>query len=147
MKTKNYMCSICGKHNVKLWRPYTNTKPLICAECAEKAQVPREYKEKTWQEVEGAGCIGRPTGKIIQLPNWQIDKKGQIPSPDGPGPICKKVTNNLSIDLSEISHSYPSETTIMIPAVQIEDDDSNEFWENGLIPKDAYKEWEKLPTR
>ena len=46
IKTENYVCSICGKRNVKLWRPYMDTSPLICAECAEKRQESREYEEK-----------------------------------------------------------------------------------------------------
>lgn len=33
---ENYSCSLCGKTNVKLWRPYGHASPLICAECAEK---------------------------------------------------------------------------------------------------------------
>lgn len=50
IKTDNYVCSICRKRNVKLWRPYMDTR-LICAECAEKRQSPHEHVEKIGQPI------------------------------------------------------------------------------------------------
>lgn len=51
VETANYVCSICGKRHVKLWRPYMYASPLICAECAEKRQYPNdEYDETVWKK-------------------------------------------------------------------------------------------------
>ena len=83
IKTDNYVCSICGKRNVKLWRPYMGTEPLICAECAEKRQSPREYREEVWEtNKQLESCTLTITSH--PLPNWKVNKKGKIPTAVGP---------------------------------------------------------------
>ena len=75
IKTDNYVCSICGKRNVKLWRPYMDTAPLICAEYAEERQSPREYEEKVWSKVGEERFSGKLTGKRLPLPKWKVNGK------------------------------------------------------------------------
>ena len=62
IKTDNYVCSICGKRNVKLWRPYMDNAPLICAECAEKRQTPQKYEETIWKKESEGHYTGELTG-------------------------------------------------------------------------------------
>lgn len=38
-----YRCAICGRSNVKLWRPYLDTKPIICTKCAEERLIYKKY--------------------------------------------------------------------------------------------------------
>lgn len=57
----NNFCSLCGRKNVKLWRPLKVEEkpvPLICATCAEKHQLPYLIKGRIeyWQ-VNEAGEI------------------------------------------------------------------------------------------
>jgi DNA-directed RNA polymerase subunit RPC12/RpoP len=144
MEDNIYMCSVCGKQGVKLWRTRTK-KILVCAECAEKAQVRLRYNEKKWILVSNDGEVGILTGKKLLLRKWKVNKKGMVPSYDGPGPKGKpRRTNELIVDLSKISDVYSSEKISMIPAVQTDDGD---YYEIKQIPVDAYKNWEKLPTR
>ena len=146
MKTDNYVCSICGKRNVKLWRPYMDTSPLICAECAEKRQSPREYEEKVWSTNEKGWYCGRFTQKKLPLPKWEVNEKGKIPTDMGPGPEGMPIpmTDQLLVDLSDVSTSYTSGNTSMVPACP--DDDGN-FWGYTSVPEETCKWWEELPTR
>ena len=123
IKTDNYVCSICGKRKVKLWRPYMDTGPLVCAECAEKRQVPQEYEEVIWKRESGDCYIGKTTGKKIPLSKWKVDEKGCVPSYDGPGPKGKKpiTTDQLIVNLTDVSKVYTSGNTNMIPACPDED--------------------------
>lgn len=141
---KNYVCSICGKQHVKLWRPYQGEKPLVCAECAEKLQSPQEYAEKTWKEAS-YGYIGIPTGKELPLPKWTVNNDGKIPS-GGPRPENMPVilTDQLIIDLSHISQDYTSGETTIIPAVP---HPIKGFWAYTAVPEKDCKWWENLPTR
>lgn len=41
---ENYSCACCGRKNIKLWRPYGYSSPLICATCAEKSKVLENVK-------------------------------------------------------------------------------------------------------
>ena len=113
---KNYVCSICGKRNLKLWRPIMDTDPLICAECAEKRQTPRE-----------------------SLPKWKVNKDGEVPSYDDLGP-----TDQLIVDLSDVSPSYKSVSTSMVPA---KPNEKEGFWAYGSAPEEVHKWWDELPTR
>ena len=146
IKTENYVCSICGKRDVKLWRPYMDTEPLVCAECAEKRQTPQEYEETIWHKEEDGSHTGTFTGKKLPLPKWKVDEKGKVPSYFGPGPDgeTKCVTDQLIVDLSDVSTSYTSGSTTMIPASPDED---GEFWGYTSVPEEVCKWWEELPTR
>ena len=141
---KPYECSVCGRQNVKLWRPYMDTTPLICAKCAEERQSPQEYDELNWKRV-GDTYIGDPTGKKLPLPKWKVNKKGQVPSYNGPGSegLDMEMTDQLIVNLSDISKAYSSGETDMIPAVPDED---GEFWGYTSVPEDGYKWWEELPN-
>ena len=144
---KNYQCSICGREGVKLWRPYMDTSPLVCASCAEARQSPRLYKEQTWEKnLQGSGYIGRPTGKEFFLPKWTVDARGKIPSRYGFGPdqLPINYTDQLEIDLRDVSTSYQSGETSMIPAVPDED---GYFWGYTSVPENCCKWWENLPNK
>ena len=145
--TEQYECAICGRKHVKLWRPYMDTEPLICAICAEERQSPQEYNECTWKQ-EGDLYVGIPTGKKISLPKWTVDDKGQVPSYDGPRPegIPNEKTDQLIVDLKDVSEAYSSGETTMIPAVPKEDSDGG-FWGYTSVPEENCKWWEELPTK
>lgn len=145
-----YGCSICGKKNVKLWRPYGDSAPLICAECAEERQSPMEYTELIWKKDEGYDdrWIGTPNKdkKKLPLPKWKVDEMGRVPTYDGPGPegLPPTMTDQLIVDLCDVSKAYSSGRTTMIPACP--DEDGN-FWCYTVVPEDVCKWWNELPTR
>lgn len=141
---KTYACSVCEKENVKLWRPYMGTEPLICAVCAEKRQSPRKYDECIWEEREDK-YIGIPTGRKLPLAKWKIDDEGKIPSFSGPGHDGKPLdmTDQLEVDLRKIS-SYTSGKTTMIAAIP---DEYGGFWGYTSVPQELCKWWTELPTR
>ena len=144
---KNYQCSICGREGVKLWRPYMDTSPLVCASCAEARQSPRLYQEHTWEKnLQGPGYIGKPTGKEFPLPKWTIDASGKIPSRYGYGPegLPIQFTDQLEVDLRDVSESYQSGETNMIPAVPDED---GYFWGYTSVPEDRCIWWKNLPNK
>lgn len=145
IRTDNYVCSICGKRNVKLWRPYMGTVPLICAECAEKRQTPREYEEKIWHQEDNGWYIGIFTGKKLSLPKWKVDEKGKVPSYYGPGPAGQpaRMTDQLIVDLSDVSTAY-SRGVSMVPACPDED---GKFWGYTSVPEEVCEWWDELPTR
>ena len=97
---KVYKCSICSRQNVKLWRPYMGTEPLICAKCAEERQTTEEYDE----------CM----------------------------------TNQLKIDLKDVSDPEYAGVTTMVPAVP---DENGDFWAYTSVSEDGFKWWEELPTK
>lgn len=146
IKTKDYVCSICGKRNVKLWRPYMGTSPLICAECAEKRQTPEEYEECIWKKESEGYYTGKFTGRMLPLPKWKVDEEGFIPSYQGPGPDGQPeaITDQLIVDLSDVSTSYSSKNTTMIPALP---DENSDFWGYTSVPEEVCKWWKELPTR
>ena len=140
---KPYMCCVCGRSNVKLYRPYMYTEPLICGQCAEKRQSPLEYQEYDWEKQNDGSFLGTPTGKKLPLPKWQINSKGQVPSYQGPGPEgSQPMTDHLIVNLKEIDKSYSSGETTMIPAVP---DASGEFWGYTSVPEKDVIWWESLP--
>lgn len=143
---KNYVCSICGRKGVKLWRPYMGTEPLVCAECAEKRQTPRECNKVIWRKVKAHHYSGKITDQKISLPRWKVDENGKIPSWDGPGPkgMPERKEDQLLIDLSKDSKSYSSGRTSMVPACP--DEDGN-FWGYTSVPDEVCKWWDELPTR
>ncbi len=142
---KEYVCCVCGRSGVKLWRPYMGTKPLICATCAEKRQTAREYDELVWKEKRDS-YIGTMTGKKLPLPKWKVNEKGKVPSYRGPGPkgMQMEETHELLINLNGVSESYSSGETSMVPAVP---DAHGDFWGYTSVPSDKCKWWEELPTR
>ena len=142
---KNYACSVCGKEHVKLWRPYMNTEPLICATCAEERQSPRTYFECNWGK-QGNTYIGTLTSKKLPLPKWQVNEDGLVPSHHGPGPdgLPMQMTDQLIVDLTDVSKSFSSGETTMIPAVP---DENGDFWGYTSTPHDCRILWEKLPTK
>ena len=141
---KNYKCAICGKKNVKLWRPDTGGGPLVCADCAEKLQSPQEYEEYSWKETED-GYVGKPTGRTFPMEKWSVNEKGKIPcalhGKDYNGNFLE--TDMLIIDLTSVSDSY-SATTCMIPAVPATE---RAFWAYSAVPKERVIWWEALPTK
>ena len=142
---KPYECSICGKQNVKLWRPYMDTEPLICATCAEERQSPEEYDEYTWEKHED-NYIGTPTGKKLPLPKWEVNAEGKVPSYFGPGPngVIMEMTDQLIVNLKDVSQSYSSGETTMIPAIP---DENGDFWGYTSVPGARCRWWNKLPTK
>jgi len=141
---KDYKCSICGKHHVKLWRPYMGTYPLICASCAEQRQSPKEYDEKTWIK-KNKGYVGIPTGNKLPLEKWAINSEGLIPSYEGPGPttLPLAMTDQLIVDLRDVSENHSSGETTIVPAVP---DKNGEFWSYTSVPEKDNKWWKELPT-
>lgn len=142
----NYSCACCGRKNVKLWRPYGYSSPLICATCAEKKQSVRKCKEVVWKN-DGDRLIGKHTGKIITLPKWKVDKDGKIPAKIDLGPDGKPVlyTDQLVVNLQDVSDEYiGASNTTVIPAAP--DEDGN-FWCYTAVPEDKVKWWTNLPTR
>ena len=147
IKTNNYVCSICGKRNVKLWRPYGYGAPLICAECAEKRQTPREYEKKIWHRLGKDRFCGKFTGEKLPLPKWKVNENGKIPTNMGPAPKGMTIipmTDQLLVDLSDVSIEYSPGSTSMIPACPNED---GYFWSYTVVPEENCKWWEELPTR
>ena len=143
-----YQCAVCGKENVKLWRPYGNNAPLICATCAEERQTPIMYNEISWREeiVNDKKCFfGTPTGKKLPLKRWMVDAKGNIPLCESPGPdgTPAGITKNLIVDLRGISESYKTGNTTMVPAIF--DPSCGEFWTSGAVPQELVKAWEEWP--
>ena len=143
---KNYACNICGKENVKLWRPYMGTEPLICATCAETRQSPREYDECIWEKMSDDHYVGKHTGKKLPLNKWKVNEKGKVPTYWGlePKELPMSMTDQLIVNLNDISTAYSSGETTMIPAVPDEDGD---FWGYTAVPEERCKWWEELPTR
>lgn len=130
-----YVCSFCGKKNVKLWRPYNCCNPLICASCAEERQNPRKYNELTWDKTPD-GYIGKPTRRKLPMGKWVVNEKGQIPSwVHGLGPNGKPYVFTDQLDVE----GYGS----MMPAVP---DKDGSFWEYTFVPEERAKWWEDLPT-
>lgn len=144
----DYECSVCGKENVKLWRPYGDNAPLICARCAEERQTPMMYDEHIWEEkiIDGKKCkVGIPTGKKLPLKRWMVDAKGNIPSYEGPGPdgTPTRIVKHLIVNLKDISESYNSGHTTMVPAIF--DSSCGAFWSISAVPQKEVEEWEKWP--
>jgi len=156
----DYKCAACGEVGVKLWRPYMYNEPLICATCAEERQVEHTYTPvEKWEEStfpNGEPCwSGRPLrepdadGNMVDVKflmlKWIVSNKGKIPSPCScPGPDGYwSMTDHLIVDISDISKSYSSGSTDMIPAVPNEDGD---MWGYTSVPENGCKWWEELPT-
>lgn len=141
----SYECSICKRQKVKLWRPYTDSGPLICASCAEKKQSPKMYIEKEWIWREGK-YVGVPTGNYLPLPKWKVDENGKVPSYEGPGPktLPMPMSDQLIVNLDGVSTYNSSKETIMVPAILDED---NDFWKYPSYPEEAIRSWNDLPTR
>lgn len=142
---KDYACSLCGNRGIKLWRPYMDTEPLVCAKCAESRQSPMKYPEVTWKKTAG-GYIGIHTGKKLPLEKWTVDDEGQVPSYKGPGsnglPLLK--TYQLIINLKDISEVYSSGETCMIPAIL--DKDGKFLGYSGVL-EEYINWWKTLPTK
>lgn len=140
-----YECCVCGRQNVKLWRPYMGTEPLICAKCAEERQAPQEYDEYIWEKKDNM-YVGKYTGRQLPLPKWEVNDKGKVPSNFGPVPECLSVemTTQLIISLKDVSEAYSSSETVMVPAVPNE---NGIFLGDASIPEELCKWWEELPTK
>ena len=147
-----YACSVCGKKGVKLWRPYGDDEPLICAVCAEKLQSPMQYKELVWEEKSDGTFIGHAVllenGKpqMRDLPRWRVDENGNVPDYTGPVPVgCPdQVTDQLIVDLSSISKAWQSGETTIVPACPTKD---GQIYSYGAVPESLCEWWRKLPTR
>lgn len=141
---KDYKCTACGKENVKLWRPWGYNGPLICANCAETRQLPRECEELKWEEKDGK-YVGNHTGKFIKLDKWTIDENGCIPTTLGvPNKNLPSATTNiLEINISDIDSSFSSSGYSYVPAVM------DEHGVCFTIPLSTtnYNWWKNLPTR
>lgn len=144
---KRYKCSLCGRSGVKLWRPYLEAGPLVCATCAEERQSPLTYNEYNWDIRTNGEIHGTPTGKVLEFPKWEVDEKGKIPyriafSVGSPNPIK---TDQLIVDLSkEFPTKFPSRKTSLIPAIPKNEDG---FWGYTSVPEFRCRWWEGLPTR
>lgn len=142
----SYECLACKRSNIKLWRPYGDSSPLVCASCAEAHQSPFEYDEMKYIKVSNNQYVGKPTGRKIQGERWTVDNLGRVPSYLGPGPnkLNIPMTDQLIVDISDIDKSCSSGKTTMIPAVPIDD---GIFSSYGAVPQDMVEWWETLPTR
>lgn len=158
---ESYVCAICGATHVKLWRPYMDTKPLICAKCAEERQSPHEYNVvdhwvpgkfpnggDCWQGVYKYEIS--PSGKRVikkaPMEKWIVDNNGKIPSYIGsPGPdgVWSPISDQLSVDLRGLFESCSSGDTSMIPAVP---DSDGECWGYTSVPEEGCAWWQNLPT-
>lgn len=128
-----YKCFVCGKTGVKLWCN-CHAEEFICAECAEKRQVPLRF---------GVGaCESEYDGPL--LPRWTIDEKGTIPSYLFSG----SRDSMFIVDLRDVSDFASSGCTSYMPAEQIEQDDDGEWYyvHDGSVPGGADR-WNSLPTR
>ena len=140
-----YECSICGRSGVKLWRPIVESKPLICARCAESIQTSRMYPECTWTRIAD-GYAGIPTGKMRPLPRWYVNFEGKVPSYSGPPPegVPRIMTDHLLVDPRGIIDNCEEDEVTLIPAIQVEEG----YLYNGTnAPDDVYKAWRELPTK
>ncbi len=141
----SYACTLCGKSKVKLWRPYSDTAPLICAECAEKRQSELECDEFIWlKDSCGRLVRGRSTGKRIPRPKWKVNDKGMVPHPESilvpdEAGIRVEETDQLIVDLSNETLKVT-----LIPAIK---DEHGNFFTYSKIPIAEFCDWEKLPTR
>lgn len=142
--TNNYVCAVCGRREIKLWRPYMGTAPLICATCAEKRQSLRVYRETvSLNDVEG-NTIGK-TNINFPLPKWKVNEDGAIPSPVRPHyEESRPMTKRLLVNLSDVAREYSSGAMDMIPAIP---DENGFFWGITSAPKDSVEWWKNLPTR
>jgi|LSQX01.3.fsa_nt_gb hypothetical protein len=157
-----YQCSVCEAFGVKLWRPHKDNMlraPLICAECAEKRQIPRTYHVvKKWEVGTSPNddpCwfgiyeyVQNADGEIVvkkaPMPKWVVDDNGQIPSANAPGPDGNwPMTDQLSINMSDISKTYSNESTGIAPAVPGKNGYMREY---ASIPTDRRNWWTQLPT-
>ena len=136
---KPYRCAICGREGIKLWRPYLDSEPLVCAKCAEERQAPRLSEEVEWRK-EGREDVAHLTGKYYLLPPWSVDEKGKIPSRYR----FLSLTDILCVDLNGVSSIYTSGETDMIPAIP---DEEGYFWGYTSRPEEKCKWWENLPTK
>ena len=145
MGRKIYKCWICKKEGVKLWRPYMDTEPLICAKCAEERQTEREYEEKSWSK-QGEIFVGTPTGKMHQLPKWEVNGKGKIPTGEGlvpDGTESENTTNMLEIKFLPNDRVYYTYRVSMVPALP---DGKGDYISYLAMPPEEYKKWEELPN-
>lgn len=144
MENISYKCSVCGRQKVKLWRPYGDDTPLLCASCAENRQSPMEYEEVIWTETKD-GYLGKHTGKMLPLPKWKVNHEGFVPSWHGPGPkaSAEYTTDQLIVNLKDVDERYSSGETTLVPAVLAS---LTSFYSYMLIPETRYQEWKKLPN-
>lgn len=137
----NYVCSFCGKGDVKLWRPKELSSPLICACCAEKRQTKLSYKELKWEKLRNSAYHGTPTGRTLPLKAWKVDADGCVPSYNGPGP--KGVPTCRTTDLI-VSFEIEGKLTqvTLVPAI---DSGNGTFYVS--IPRPMLNWWKRIPTR
>lgn len=146
MEDADYKCSVCGRQGVKLWRPYRDPEPLICARCAEAIQSERQYFETTWQEVDGK-YVGIVTGNKLILRRWYVDSKGRIPSYLGPTPEGippHEKTDMLLVNPKGIVDKYNMNEIALNPAIPNEE---GGFFNPDSVPDEAYKKWREIPTK
>lgn len=136
-----YVCCYCGEKEVKLWRPFGEDCPLICAECAQKRQSKCEYPEYSFSKNNEGAYQATPTGNTFTDPKWEIDDNGTIPTYEKSATSNEATgrTDQLIVDLSrEAIH------VTLIPAVS---DKYGNFYTYANITTEAYKKWLQLPTR
>lgn len=146
MENETYRCHICGKKGVKLWRPYGDSEPFICATCAEKRQIKMTYCKKVWSKNPDGTFDGINTFKWFPLPPWSINDEGLVPSFDGPGPDGenKPSTEKLIIFIErEISSKHHGKTELL-PAIPHK---NGGVWTYAATPEEDLKWWRNLPTR
>ena len=142
----HYKCTLCGRSNVKLWRPYLCSQPLICAACAEKRQSPLKYPEFEAVEDKDGKSHWELTGRNFSFPKWKVDDKGQIPYHVmfGMQKPTQVRTDQLYIDLTSFDRKrFPSKKTNLVPAIP----DGKGFWGYIKVPDSRHEWWENLPTR
>ena len=143
-----YECSICGKSKVKLWRPETSIKPLICADCAERLQIPRKGLIIKWSRASRKGKLKYPEGyiskKMSEMEEWTISDNGTIPSALGNTPDGTPVVMIETLKVHLSSYGFDG-NILLIPAIPDENGiylDRESIYRTGKIDL-----WRQFPTR
>ena len=128
MEKKEYECFLCGRTGVKLWHT-GYMKNLLCAECAEKRQVPLDYLTESDQASKRS--------------RWTVADDGTIPSYSSREPGARDYI--LVVNISDVSTYGTSGHTNMFPATDI--DERGEFCFSDKDIQDGYDRWLDLPVR
>ena len=116
---RDYKCYICGKKGVKRWRPYGDSDPFICAQCAEKRQIKMQYNKRIWSKNPDGTVEGVRTFRWMPLPIWTVNEDGLVPSYEGPNQNGENIpsTPRLIIYLERGISERHSGKTELLPAI------------------------------
>lgn len=143
---RDYKCYICGKKGVKLWRPYGDSDPFICAQCAEKRQIKMQYNKRIWSKNPDGTVEGVRTFRWMPLPIWTVNEDGLVPSYEGPNQNGENIpsTPRLIIYLERGISERHSGKTELLPAIPHK---NGGVWTYVAAPEECLLWWRNLPTR